>query len=316
MGDSAKEGVRLHALAAEAILRQHEPPSREDWAQVWPYVRDVRDTHAAMGGTLMVERSVTHPDMKGTADAYLAGYNRDVVWDYKSGRRPVAAEDNWQLTCYAWLLGLGRLDRARTTDLRIVQPNTYHAEGPVLSWQPTAAELQDRYKRIKQAMTEARDAPKLVATPNNCTHCAAVTSCPAARDATLGGADMAATDTGQLPPEAFRTELVTLRTASELIRVRLDALEAEADAKLRAGVRLPGCTLRPGRGGALKWSADESKISGTLAALGVEAAKTKLITPRQAIDAGVPETLVSKMAERQKPKLSIVIDETRKTFSE
>ncbi len=290
---NADEGNRLHALAAGRLTRGNmDEISRDDWRQISAYVEDVQSELRATGAERFIEQL--------GMDARVSLPGREIIWDYKAGFRPVEVVNNWQLLSYAIELDL---PKGTVVDLRIVQPNGWHKHGVVRNW--VVDDLRPYAHQREHMMRRARDAPRLVATPSNCRHCAAVITCEAARDVTLGAADLAFTTTGQLPPEAVRSELVTLRTASEMLKIRLDALEAATEAQLKAGKRVPGCSIQASGGGSLRWTADESLISATLTAMGVDPVPSKPVTPTQAIAAGVPESLVATMAKRNSPAIKL-----------
>ena len=304
--DSA-EGIRLHALAAGQLLGADEEPPAADWGQVREYVQDVTHTCRLHKHGGLVEQKVTHPLFtNGFIDCHLWYPGRLIIWDYKSGRRPVEAVGNDQLLVYAIMLLQPLIDAGAelpTVELRIVQPNCWHPDGHVRGW--VVDDFMSHYNRITTAVDQANYAPQLVATPSNCTYCNAVTSCRAARDVTLGAADMMLIDTGALPAEAIRSELVTLRTTAKLVQTRLDALEAETEVRLGKGETVPGCGMVSGGRGKLKWTADESEIMKVATALGVDPVKKTLFTPKQMIDTGLPADVVDVMAKRTASKMQV-----------
>lgn len=299
-GPAADEGKRLHALAAEAVTGLVAIPD-VDRETIAPYVDDVLAAQERYGGLLRVEHAVTHRDFgRCVPDASLSAAGRLIVWDLKTGRRPVEVVENYQLLIYAGLIA--RI--GQTVELRIVQPTVYHPDGYVRSWEP--GDMVPWQLKIRLAIKQARDCPRMVATPANCTYCAAVTSCAAARDVTLGGADMAMKDTGRLPGHALRSELVTLRTASKVMQIRLDALEVETKARMRSGERVPGCRFATGQRGKLDWAAEPDEIQSMVSVMGVDAfAEPSLRTPTQVIKAGVPEEIIAKLAKRR-PSATVV----------
>jgi hypothetical protein len=292
-GDAATEGTRLHDVAASLLTSGCNDCDPDDWEQVGAYVDEVRRQVGDSGDLLDVECDVLSSDLgiSGTIDARTRSSTGRTITDLKTGHRPVEVFENRQLLVYA----ICDVDRG-ATKLVIVQPNGWHRDGPVRRW--TVPDLAPYRADLVRVMDEARNSPRLVATPENCTYCAAVTSCEAARAVTLGGADMALKHTGLLPPEAIKSELVTLRTTLKLTQIRLDALEAEAEQRVRSGERIPGCGMRPGRGGSLAWSRDEAQIRAICGMVGVDPTRTKLITPTQAEKAGVPPELVASMSTR------------------
>lgn len=313
-GENAAEGKRLHRLAAN-WLAYDEPlhADDEDRRIVEPYVNDTLDRHTELdGGQLLIERRVcgaVFPD-GGVPDAMFSSVQHRtlVISDLKTGYTPVYAKENIQLLMYAIEL---QPPDDWTVELRIIQPNVRDTADV---WQCAASDLATYRDMILQRIDEARNNPRLVATPNNCTYCSAVTSCEAARGVTLGGMDIALRETGKLPGSAIRSELVTLRTAKDLITTRLDALEAEAEARIRDGEAIDGCAIVPGRAGKLAWTADKAQIESYCELAGVDPMKHSLITPKQALDAGVPAEVIEVMAERRPAKATIDTESVDRMF--
>jgi hypothetical protein len=121
--EAAERGTALHEAAARALLG--DLSAGEVWDEdqegveiVDAYLRAVRDTHARLGGTLLVEHAFRldhlHPDLWGTADAVVVAPPAIAVLDLKSGRgtrvdvRRKDGRPNLQLAGY----GLGALTAA------------------------------------------------------------------------------------------------------------------------------------------------------------------------------------------------------------
>ena len=307
-GKWADEGNRLHHIAAGLLRGNTDTTTPEDQKEIAAYVQDVKMT-AVFGGDLHIEQRVRHPDFPNATDidARVSTDTREILWDYKSGFRSVEVVENWQLIVSAIMLDI----QHKEIEFRIVQPNGWHPDGVVRSW--VVPDLEPYRVRVYAAMQEAREAPKFVASPANCTYCKAVTACPAARAVTLGAMDLAMKFPGKLPADAIRSELVTLRTASKILATRLDALEVEAEARMRAGEAITGCAMRASKAGSRKWVADEAQIKNTLATMGIPAIKETILTPTQVIEAGCPESLVDKLAKRTNAKMSVDTDSHERT---
>jgi hypothetical protein len=306
-------------LAAQVLTGKlsHKDVSAEDWDIVAPYVKNVEAASVWHDGAEpQIEHWVDGPGFTpGKVDASLRPPGKLIIWDAKFGRRPVEVVENRQLLLYAIMMAP---DLDTEVELRIVQPLAWHPDGIVRSW--IVPDLEPYRVSVHEAMRECKtDTPTLRATPNNCLYCKAVTNCPAARNVTLGGWDMAIQQTGQLPAEAVRPELIALRTAKKLIDSRLTALEAEAEARIRNGEAITGCTMHSGRAGKRVWSAEPDRVKEVCAMLGKQAAKEQLLTPAQLIKEGVPENVIDALSERQSPKKTVSTDAseiTRKMFEQ
>lgn len=312
----ASEGTRLHKLAADVLTGKVQGCTSADLEIIGPYVETVRASHEQHGGELSIEQRIHHPLLgEGTPDAVTRAPQLLIIDDLKTGWRLVEAERNWQLLMYACMIDP---PMGTVVKLRITQVPPYHPEGPVRTW-TVEPDLVVFGSLIRKAMKEAREAPRLVATPSNCLYCSAVTSCEAARNATLGGMDMALRQTGPLAADAIRPELVALRNAVALGKSRLASLEAEAEARMRGGEMVPGCAMDSGRAGSMEWSADVDKVRAVCAMVGQSAdAPVALRTPTQMIEAGVPEAMVKAVSKRRPSKMSVstdAVDKIRKLFS-
>lgn len=313
-GDAAAEGTRLHGVA-EGLLKgelERDDVSDDDYASVGPYVNDVVDPKQWGDGTYGVETRLQGTGMRGIADATRSTADKLIVWDLKTGMRPVEVEDNWQLLIYAMMMGHAN----RVVELRIVQSTAYHPDGPVRKW--IVPDIRSQIEIIQESMRQARDAPVMRATPNNCTYCAAVTSCPAARSVTLGGADLALKETSGLPADVIRSELVTLRNTHKMLTTRKDALEAEVEQRMKNGEHIPGCSMESGRAGNLAWTAKPGRIAAMCDLVGVEAhVEPKLKTPTQLIKAGMSAEMMDTLAKRGPGKMTVSTEtraETAKAF--
>lgn len=308
---NAEEGKRLHALAAATIYEgPHPDTSAEDHEIITPYVDDVLDALNATHGTgqLALEKQLTSGRFKGTPDAYLLAWNKLIVWDFKTGRCPVEAFENWQLLLYACMILEWdfSLSSPVEVELRIVQPTAYHPDGPVRVWR--APNLRHYANRIYKAVDEAEDNPQFVATPSNCLYCKAVTNCPAARNVTLGALDMAASEVGPLDAAAVASELQTLRTAAGVVKARLASMEAEAEARLKSGEFLPGCGASNSGPGKWVWDAEHDEVVSLCALYGHNAELVTLRTPTQMRKAGMREDVLNEITKRTTPKLSVTTD--------
>ena len=308
----AEEGTRLHKLATEILRGNAEviiDTAPGDWEIIGPYVEDVQAAEARYGVRAQYEYKIEQSDYgRGYIDAVLFTSSKVIIWDLKTGMRPVEAEKNWQLLLYAIMFD----QRMAAWELRIVQQPGYHPDGPVRTW--IVNDLAPYRALAGRARNEALGSePKLMATPSNCLYCKAVTSCPAARNVTLGGMDLAMGGVGPIAADAIRTELVTLRNTKKLITSRLAALEAEAEERMRKGEAIAGCAMGSTRGGSLKWSAEPEQVRAVCSMVGQDAEIVSLRTPAQMIKAGVSTELIAAVTERAKPKMSVVTDADERT---
>lgn len=251
------------------------------------------------------------------------------VIEYKFGHAFVDAFENWQLVCYAvalweWYESAGILTREHEATvelcLTVVQPRSYHRDGPVRSWRTTMVALRAQVNMLANAAANALSATPRFKPGDHCAKCDARAACETLQRAAYVAADEAGNPTPfDLPPHALGHELKWLHAAKRLLDARVEALEQEAEERLRAGADVPHYVIEhdPGR---LVWLDDAAETATAMAEVfGVALTKRpELITPTQAIKAGVPAEVVQSLAVRRgKSKLSpFDTNKTRRIFGD
>lgn len=241
--------------------------------------------------------------------AYNAETNTLYGDDFKYGWRLVEPQDNWTLIAHAIGYCLTRQITPARIVLTIHQPRPYHPDGKSRSWEITYSDLLDRYAHITMTLTNPNDQLK---TGSQCSKCHALATCPAAREANMNAIDaseMAYSD--DLDNTALAFELNTLRIAQSSLNNRLDALEEMAKFRLKSGQILDGYGV-------------ENQLSNTDWKPGIDVAmmqmltgknlaRPKLMTPGQAIKAGVPEDVIKPLTERRLTGVKLVrVDANKK----
>ncbi len=247
------------------------------------------------------------------------------VFDYKFGHDFVEVFENWQTTAYAsGILDTLELDgyddQHVWVEHVIVQPRSYHADGPVRSWKERAIDLRARVN-VAWSAAHAALAPNPEAnTGPECIHCPARHECRTLQLAAGRIAEMMGRgERTNMPAAAVGVELTILDRAAELLDARRTGLKAQAEAMIRRGERVPGWAVEHGAG-RLAWLPDApvTELVGMGDVMGVDLRKpVALITPTQAkklIDA----TVIDAYASRPKTAAKLVIDSTtaaRKVFA-
>ena len=304
--EQSREGTAAHWIGSEELegrpVTVAQAPNgviltdeMRESAQVW--VDHVREVMAkAPGGEppfLRVELRTAiariHEECFGTPDTWLyLPHNRHLhVWDFKHGHDPVDAVENMQLMLYVCgiLDQLGDVDDQRTTvSLHIVQPRAYRGGGPVQTWTTTAAMMRAHWNH-------AREAAHVALSPNAhtkagawCRHCPARHACPTLQRAALAALTFAGgSRTEELSPDYAGAELELLRFGADLIKARITGREADVQARLRRGERVPGWNMAQSSGRA-KWddmTASQAAAFGDMC--GVDIRKPMdVMTPTQA----------------------------------
>lgn len=274
------------------------------------YVETV-DARLALHGldrsALMVERRVAiprvHPHNDGTPDTWFYARAAGVVevLDFKFGHKFVDAFENWQLIDYACgildQIGVA-LDGVQDVNTRVVmtvvQPRSYVAAGPVRSWSTLASNLRGHFNRLATAaqfVFEPDERRK--ATPSDeCEYCPGRHACGALQQSAYLAADKAGASTPvDLTPAAAALELRMLQRAQKRLAARVSGLEATVEAQLKRGLPVPFFALEA-TAGREAWNKPLDEILALGSLFRVNIAKPGVLTPKQAIKAGVPEAVV------------------------
>jgi hypothetical protein len=344
-GPEAREGTAAHWVFTEQLYQRPvdegmiaengEPVTVEMLEGADMYVAEVGRAYASLASVshYKVEQRVAindvHPNNWGTPDTWIFGHNpttgraRLIVLDYKFGHEFVEVFENWQLVDYA--LGIldelgidGAADQVLDVEFVIVQPRSYHKDGPVRRWCTVAANLRPLANKLRGA-AEAAHMPNPVARPepSNCKHCPGRHACEALQREGYRAMDLAGMSTPlEMPLDAAGLELRMLERAIKLAQARASGLAEQIEHALRDGQQSGHYALEPGES-KLIWTkpVDEVLALGTLC--GVNLAKPAApITPTQAKKLMDP-ALVALYSERTHAALQLVpinMDRVRKIF--
>lgn len=292
------------------------------------YVNDIRSTDFEFTGFAPhveepVDISVIHPQCWGTPDAWRFKPYKLIVWDYKFGHRYVEIFENWQLIEYvAGILekvGVNGISDQRTiVEMRIVQPRCYVGGQPIRTWSIMASDLRTFFNHLRNR-EEAAMSDKATCTVNpDCRDCTARHACPALQKAAYADMDTA---TGpvpfDLPPDALGVELRYVERAIEKLQARQTGLAEQAMSMLKRGQRVPFYRAEPSIG-RQRWTKPDAEIDALGKMMNVELVKPKVITPKQALVAGLDPTLVSAFSETPYGETKLKPDDgtdARKIFS-
>jgi len=136
----------------------------------------------------------------------------------------------------------------------------------------------------------------------HCFHCPARLECPAARQSVATALAYIAEPMRQtMTPEQVGQELVTLEQMFDAIKSRRDAALAEVEKHLNAGVSIPTWRYQDTMG-AMYWTQkDAGQILDAMGFPGVLKPPDP-ITPKQAIDGGIPASVVGTFSARKPGK--------------
>lgn len=262
-----------------------------------------------------VERSIeclyVHRDCWGTPDyAYGPLDGTLYVADYKFGHRYVDAFENWQLIAYA----IGRMPKylpSVRVVLQIIQPRSYHRDGPVREWIINGHELRDYAQVLHAACTKAEQPDAQCNAGPQCYECPARHVCEAA----LHMEQSALYLSGSTIPldasvEAKAVRLHQIRRALDHLAQMESGITEDLVAAVQRGINVPGFTLKAGLGRE-KWTRDVWEVVALGAAMGVDLSKPGCITPNQARKAGLSPDIVAAYSERSAGEVKLVEDDGR-----
>ncbi len=276
----AKDGTAAHWVAA-TILRAYKQvgagiPLGADFVgkadpkgtviQQWMYdaamvyVMDVLDFCGQHGclQDLHIEESMISSGIsqavKGPADCWVYVKGMIVIWDFKSGHRYVDPTWAYQFVCYLdAIIQLhkidGHLDQRLNVEFRVVMPRCHTTSDPVVSFAFKASDARAHIMSLRnQAQLALGPDPQLFA-GKHCLDCRSPHICPLARKVDLIAVDyMETAIPDKLTAEGISFELNLLRWLEKISDARMDALEAEAAARIARGEFIPGFLLESGLG--------------------------------------------------------------------
>jgi hypothetical protein len=240
-----------------------------------------------------------HGNCWGTPDAWFfrSVDQRLFVFDYKHGHSYVDEFENWQLMAYTAgiLEALGidaHAEQSVVVELVIVQPRCYHRDGPVRRLTVRASELRAQIN-ILRAAAEAAHEPNPVATVNpKCKHCSGRHACETYQRTALEAADLSMRSVPlDLTPQALGLELSMLKRAQAALDGRISGLEQSVEAAVKQGQRVPGWSIEY-TNGRQAWMVPTDEVVALGEMMQVDLSKKAVVTPKQAVKAGLDPALV------------------------
>lgn len=276
---------------------------------------------------LVIERRVQIPTIHpskcwGTPDYYAwvttAVLRVLFLFDYKFGHGIVEVRDNKQLTAYA----SGLIDEKATLGDQpvklvacLIQPRSYHRDGPVRFWHgATAQTLRPAIEHLRvQAAKATSPNPEAVPDPDACKNCRGRHACEALqREAYQSAAKGQQAQAIDLSPHALGLELRALTRAQALLNARVSGLTAQVESTVRRGGSVPFWSMEA-TVPHLKWKVSQLEVLALGEILGKDfSTPPGVITPVQAKNAGMPESLVTVYASRPAGTVKLVLDNGEK----
>lgn len=258
-----------------------------------------------------------HEQLWGTIDQFLYKPPFLYVWDYKFGHDYVDVYENLQLLCY--VAGLvnrfsidGLLDQEITVVLRIVQPRSYHRDGPIREWRIKLSDLRAYFNTLHtNAQISFSEKAELVSGPH-CKNCQARHECPAALSS---GTRLFEAVTAphalnmSLPARGF--QLTLIKRAIKQLESLSVAYEEEIKAAIKNGKTVPFWMTEPTEGRD-NWKVPKKDVVALGEMLNIDLSNPGVKTPKQAAKLGVDEQIIRAYSSKTKTGVRLVLDDGSK----
>ena len=321
----AAEGTLAHSVWAAMQLQRPIPDGATeemlDGAEMMQDTVDAILAQCGPGVKPVVEytlnkgnRVLFHTDNWGTPDCTINAIPHKKRWtiDYKFGHRYVSAFENWQLLNYT-ILDMsnemsGKIEPGIECHLIIVQPRSYHPDGPVREWIVMSDDLWS-YREVlrEQALASMLPNPPAKTGPE-CRDCKARGNCATLQAGGYEAVEVSATATPfEMPIEAKGRELALMTSVMDLLKARIDGLETEVLAHIKQGNPVMGWMSKQGEG-RKKWTIPVPEVLALGQMMGVDVSKPALLTPAQAVKAGLSADVVDSYSARAPGAIELVRD--------
>lgn len=269
------------------------------------------------------------------ADRFNTGQIKIIrVGDYKYGHRHIEVFEHFQTVGYvvgvAEKLELNDNDENLYIELILVQPRSYHKDGPIRIWRTKLINLRALVNIANNSAHRAlvplnAPNPPLATTGPHCIDCRARHMCKALQINTAHLIDFSHTaERVELPAWAIGQEWMLVHDARKRLEAREEGLAAQAEALIRMGQSVPHLHLEPGRSNLSYFDdvkADELVGLGDIVGIDLRKKlerKDLIVTPTQAIQLGIDGEVMKSYAHRPSGKLKLARDNSilaRKVFS-
>jgi hypothetical protein len=332
--DRAKEGTLAHAVWAAMQMGKPIPDgATEEMLDGAEMMKDTVDAilskcnpaikpnveHTLNRGN----RTLFNDNNWGTPDCTINNvpHQTRYVIDYKFGHRYVSPFENWQLLNYL-ILDMSNsisstIEEGIECHLIIVQPRSYHPDGPVREWVVMSDELWV-YREILERQAAKSQLPSPPSKTNaDCRDCNARHACATLQVAAYEAVEVSATASAfNMPVEAQGRELALLTSAVSMLEARISGLETEVLTQIKQGAQVVGWTSKQGSG-RKKWNMPVEEVLSLGQMMGIDVSKPGLLTPAQAVKAGLSADVVDSYSITPVGEVKLLRDTgafTRKIF--
>lgn len=263
-----------------------------------------------------VQAARIHPEAWGTPDCWLFDERKGVVylWDYKYGHEKVEVFENWQMLLYLCgileKLGFTRGDQDEHIRVvsRIVQPRSFHRDGPIREWAFMASDVRGHFNILHNSAHEALSPGANTRSGPHCKHCTARHACDAALTAGMGLYEVASRPVPMnLDALALGVQQNIVSRAIKQLEYLKSGYEAEIEARVRNGETVPYWRTEQGVGRET-WSRPASEVIRMGQMLGKDLRRTDPVTPKQAVSLGIDEAVIKGYSHKPRTGIKVVPD--------
>ena len=331
--EAKKTARAVKTLAGEMILSysragvnfplrtNHDPVM---WDAAKAFADDAHDYMvkcAIMGGEHFILREYVqcpsiHSEVNGMVDfaLYDESHRWIGIWLLHNGHRPMEARENNRLLCY--LSGLmdrfnidGKADQTLNVMFRIVQPNCYSVQQQTDVWTFAASDARGLINRITESANRSMSGVQACRSGSYCTTCPQRFNCAAAIESALTVYEASMQPyLKELSSQELSIRYELIKRVHEQSESLKTAYKQQIESLLRSGVAIPGQRLEP-KFGKLDWKENPDFVASVGDMYGKDIRKPGLMTPLQAIKAGIPEEIVMAYAERKQSGFDVVPEE-------
>lgn len=293
------------------------------------YADDVRAVMISSGAFaapfLGVEQRLEMPSISewsfGTSDCFIFDPKNMTlyVWDYKHGHDPVEVFENEQLINY--VVGAVHYLKKHTpmtndADIsivcRIVQPRSFHRDGPIREWRTNLAAVLDLSDVLHLAATENMSGTGKAKSGAHCKYCQARHGCEAALNS---GAQLYEVASQALPLEmskhALAVQLSIVTTARKRLGAIEDALMQQVETMIRRGEVVPGWMTQP-KQGRETWAVSIEEVHALGDFAQIDLRKQAAVTPKQAVKLGIDKDVIKAYIAKTTTGIEVVPEDEKK----
>lgn len=237
-------------------------------------------------------------EVRGRADWLALENTTLMVDDFKYGWSIIEPDNNWTLLSHAlgWLFANPALAATVThVTLRIWQPRPHHPLGKVRSVTYSIAEVW-QFWAVLQAKLSNPD--NMLNTSKHCKDCLGMINCPAAQKAAMNAIEVSEMAyVSNLDDRSLAFVLDQTTRAIKLLEQHHKAATDLALHRIKAGAIVPGYAVEKDLTNK-NWKKGIT-VETAMMMTGKDLSKKELITPAQAIKAGVSQEAIDALCERR-----------------